>query len=259
MRLHSKVAIVTGAGSGIGKAIAKRYAKECAVLVLADIEEDGLLEVKKEIMEISDQVEVTCLTGDVGKEEDCNRIVDFAKETYGRVDVLVNNAGISDVTAVCECEYSRWREVMSVNLDSHFLMSKRAIPVMADGGGGRIINIASAMGLVAHKMCASYSTSKAGAVQLTKQMALDYGEDNITVNAICPGIVDTPLVSIAVQDEELSNYYVEKTPLGRIGQPDDVANLAVFLASDEANFITGAAIPVDGGIIAGVDTLLGPG
>ncbi len=259
MRLKDKVAIITGAGSGIGRAIARKYAKEGALLVLADIEEDGLLEVKKEICEESDKVELTCITGDVANEEDCNSIVDTAEKTYGRIDILVNNAGISDVTAVCECEYAKWREVMGVNLDSHFMMSKRAIPYMADGGGGRIINIASAMGLVAHKMCASYSASKAGAVQLAKQMALDYGEDNITVNAICPGIIQTPLIGVAVQDDELSNYYIEKTPMGRLGKPEDVANLAVFLASDEAEFISGAAIPVDGGLIAGVDTLLGPG
>jgi NAD(P)-dependent dehydrogenase (short-subunit alcohol dehydrogenase family) len=258
MRLKDKVAIVTGGGSGIGRAISSRFALEGAIVIIGDIEINDAESVCKEINNNLGAERCIAFKCDVSDPKACDAMVDMVEEKYQQLDILVNNAGISDMCSVTELKNKRWREVMSINLDAHFYLSKRAIPLMQKNNKGRIINIASAMGLMAHKMAAAYSVSKAGVVQLTKQMALDYGKDNITVNAICPGIINTQMTGFMLVDDEINNYYCSVTPRNRIGKPEDVANLALFLSSDESDFITGTAIPVDGGVIAGTDVLLGP-
>ena len=258
MRLKNKIAVVTGGGAGIGRAIAIKFAEEGAFVIINDVETEDDLTTEKLIEAAVGENRSCFIRADVTIPEECDAIIDLAEKEHGRLDILVNNAGVSDMSSVCETKVKRWREVMSVNLDAHFFLCKRAIPLMQKNNKGRIINIASAMGLMAHKMAAAYSVSKAGVVQLSRQMALDYGEDNITVNAICPGIIHTQMTGFMLRDEEMNEFYRSITPLKRIGKPEDVANLAVFLASDEADFITGATIPVDGGVIAGTDVLLGP-
>lgn len=258
MKLQDKVAIVTGGGSGIGRAISVKFAIEGATVIIADIEADDAAKTAEIIKEITGKDQGVPVVADVTLAETADTLIETAVNKCGRLDILVNNAGISDMASVCDMEDARWREVMAINLDAHFLLCKRAIPVMQKAGGGKVINIASAMGLMAHEMAAAYSVSKAGVVQLTKQMALDYGEDNITVNAICPGIINTQMTGFMLVDDEISDFYKSVTPMRRIGLPEDVANLALFLASDDSSFITGTAIPVDGGVIAGTNVLLGP-
>lgn len=258
MKLQNKVAIVTGGGSGIGRAISVKFAIEGAKVIIADIEGEDAAKTVEIIKEITGKDQGVAVIADVTLAETADSLVETAVKKCGGLDILVNNAGISDMASVCDMEDARWREVMAINLDAHFLLCKRAIPVIKKSGGGRVINIASAMGLMAHEMAAAYSVSKAGVVQLTKQMALDYGEDNITVNAICPGIINTQMTGFMLVDDEITDFYKSVTPMRRIGLPEDVANLALFLASDDSSFISGAAIPVDGGVIAGTNVLLGP-
>lgn len=258
MKLKDKVAIVTGGGSGIGRSISFRFASEGAVVVVGDVEIEDAESVCREINSgIGKEMCIACRC-DVSDSDACESLVKEVENEYHKLDILVNNAGVSDMSSVTELKIKRWQEVMEINLSAHFYLSRCAIPLMKKNSKGRIINIASAMGLMAHKMAAAYSVSKAGVVQLTKQMAIDYGEDNITVNAICPGIINTQMTGFMLTDEEINEFYCSVTPLARIGRPEDVANLASFLASDESDFITGAAIPVDGGVIAGTDVLLGP-
>ena len=258
MKLKGKIAIVTGGGMGIGRAISVKFAEAGALVIIGDIEEEYANETINLIETATGEKRGVFVRADISSPEDCALLINFAKSNYDKLDILVNNAGVSDMTSVCELKIERWHEIMNVNLDAHFILCKKAIPLMQKNQWGRIVNISSAMGLMAHKMAAAYSVSKAGVVQLTRQMALDYGEDNITVNAICPGIIDTQMTGFILEDEEMNEYLKSVTPLRRIGLPEDVANLALFLSTEEAGFITGTAIPVDGGVIAGTDVLLGP-
>ncbi|MBW1990237.1 MAG: SDR family oxidoreductase [Deltaproteobacteria bacterium] len=257
MRLESKVAMVTGGGSGIGRAICLRFAAEGARVVVGDIEEETAAATAEAVAAEHGPGRALPVACDVTKGSDLDKLVEAAR-ALGRLDVVVHNAGMSDMGSVGDIEYEKWLTVMDVNLNSHVMLSQRVLPVLIGQGGGRMIHVASAMGLMAHKMSAAYSVSKAGVVQLVKQMALDYGEENITVNAICPGIIHTRMTGFVLLDEEMKEFYESVTPLKRIGTPEDVAAVAAFLASDDASFITGAAIPVDGGVIAGTDVLLGP-
>jgi len=250
-RLEGKVAIVTGAGSssegiGNGKAASILFAREGAKVLLVDFQEDRARETLQMIQEEGGVA--STLQGDMTKLEDCQRMADTAMERYGRVDILDNNVGIAGGGTVLEVSEEDWDRVMTVNLKSMMLASKATIPHMiASGGGGSIINITSIAGLRANSM-APYSTSKAGIVGLTFSMAADHAGDNIRVNAIAPGLVYTPMVAPHISDD-LRQYRANAAPLKSEGTGWDIGYAALFLASEEARWITGICLPVDAGLI----------
>jgi NAD(P)-dependent dehydrogenase (short-subunit alcohol dehydrogenase family) len=250
-RLAGKLALITGAGSGIGRAIALAFAAEGAKVALLGRRLDRLQEVVEEIN--SRGGEAVSVAGDVAKAGDADRAVRETVARLGGLNILVNNAGILSVATVETVPEEEWDQVMAVNVKGPFLMSRAALPEMRKAGGGAIVNIGSIVGLIAIKSRAAYCTSKGAVTMLTKAMALDHAHENIRVNCICPALVETELVErlfasadgAAVKRERIAGF-----PLGRIGQPQDVAGMAVFLASDEASWVTGTAIPLDGGLSA---------
>lgn len=193
MRLNGKSAIVTGGGSGIGRAICIAFAHEGAKVIVADIDLEGAKHTVGLIKTEKKQHNAISVKADVTLPDDARAIVKAAIEHFGNLDILVNNAGGGGMGSVIDIDYAEWRRVTALNLDSIYLLSSHAIPEIKKSGNGRIINVASGMGLMAHKAGAPYSAAKAAAIHLTKQMALDFGESRITVNAICPGIIHTPL------------------------------------------------------------------
>jgi len=251
MRLEKRVAIVTGAGSGIGRASALLFAKEGAKVIVADFVRDSGQQTVSLIK--NEGGESTFVESDVSHAVDAQRLVNTAIETYGKLDILFNNAGINLEKTVTETSEDDWSRVINVNLKGVFLCSKYAIPEMIRNGGGVIINTASIRGLVGQYHLAAYCASKGGVVLLTKAMALDYGQDNIRVNCVCPGGIETPMhkafLATLAHPERETEEMLKKIPLGRIGEPEDVARVALFLASDESAYLTGLAIPVDGGRI----------
>ncbi|MFB0564404.1 MAG: SDR family NAD(P)-dependent oxidoreductase [Candidatus Aminicenantaceae bacterium] len=251
--LKNKVALITGGSSGIGKAIALLFAREGAAISIADLNHTKGKAVAQTAREAGgDAIFVPC---DVTCSEDCKRAVEQTASTFERLDILVNNTGIIRRSSVPETSEKEWDQVMAVNVKSVFLLSKFAIPYMERRGSGAIINIASGWGLVGGTKAASYCASKGAVVLLTKAMALDHGEHNIRVNCICPGDVDTPLLSSeAEQLGEPIKQFLEKAaqrPLKRIGKPEEIAQAALYLASDSSSYITGISLIVDGGGLAG--------
>ena len=251
MRLKDRVVIVTGAGSGIGRASSVLFAKEGAKVVAVDFVREGGIETANIIEK--DGGDSLFVEADVSKSDDVQKMVIAAIKKFGRIDVLFNNAGINLEKTVTDTSEQEWDKIVDVNLKGVFLCSKYAIPEMIRNGGGVIINTASIRGLVGQYHESAYCASKGGVVLLTKAMALDYGGDNIRVNCICPGAVLTPLTKSFLDDlpdpELEMRETLKKIPLGRMGQPEDVARVALFLASDESAYLTGLAIPVDGGRI----------
>ncbi|PCJ73950.1 MAG: short-chain dehydrogenase [Dehalococcoidia bacterium] len=252
LRLEGKVAIVTGAGSsgegvGNGKAASILFAREGAKVLLVDFQEDRARET---LQMIHDEGGVaSTLQGDMTKLEDCERMAETAMERYGRVDILDNNVGISQRGTVVEVSEEDWDKVMTVNLKTIVLASKATIPhIIASGGGGAIINISSIAGLRAHSST-PYTASKAGVIGLTFSMAADHAADSIRVNCIAPGLVYTPMVAPRMNDD-LRQYRTDAAPLKTEGTGWDVGYAALFLASDEARWITGICLPVDAGLTA---------
>ncbi|WP_067677178.1 SDR family NAD(P)-dependent oxidoreductase [Nocardia miyunensis] len=243
-RLAGKVAVITGAGSGIGRASALLFAREGAQVVCGDI--SGRQD--KTAADIGDAA--IAVQVDVAKSAEVQRMIDTAVNSFGRLDVLFNNAGMSgDRGPIAELDENSFDTVVAVNLKGAFLGMKYAIPKMLASGGGSVINTASASALVGWKGIAAYAAAKGGIVQLTKSAALDYATQNIRVNAICPGMTWTGLAN-APEDSDPPTDIVPPQPMKRWGRADELASAALFLASDEASFITGTAIPVDGGYVA---------
>jgi NAD(P)-dependent dehydrogenase (short-subunit alcohol dehydrogenase family) len=243
-RLQNKVTLITGGGSGVGRAAAGLFHAEGAMVLVADItgaEEEAAVELGPDVLAIR---------ADVSQPADVERMVATAVERYGRLDVLFNNAGIDgDLGPIEECSVENFDHVIGVNLRGVFLGIKYALPVMKEHGSGSIINTASAAGLVGMPMLAAYCASKGGVVQLTKAVAGEVAKLGIRVNAICPGAIDTPLLQqIAETHPDLAAGADMMTPMGRRARPEEIAQVAVFLASDESSFITGAAYPADGGM-----------
>ncbi len=251
MRLNKRVAIVTGAGAGIGKAIALRYACEGAKVVVGEINADTGQATADEILDLKQ--EGAFVRTDVAEESDVRRMVETAVERYGRVDILVNNAGIlldGKDKRVHELSNEVWERTLAVNLRGHWLCAKYVIPIMLKQGGGCIINFASPTGMRGYQNLTAYSTSKGGIIGLTRAMAADYSRDHIRVNAIVPGTIDTPMNASTLSDERRRNQLIAMAPSGRLGIASDLAGTAVFLASDDAEYCMGGFYTVDGGLMA---------
>jgi len=252
-RLLDKCAIITGAASGIGRATALLFASEGAAVVLLDRDATGGVRVSEEISTLGGRAEF--VAGDVTRSGDCLRAVDTATAQFGRLDVLVNNAGIIRRASVVDTAETEWDQVMAVNVKSVFLMSRSAIPVMASASRGVIVNVSSGWGLVGGRAAAAYCASKGAVVNLTRAMALDHAAQGIRVNCVCPGDTDTAMLrdearQLGVATESFLQEAAGR-PLGRIGQPEDIARAILYLVSDEALFVTGAVLVVDGGGLAG--------
>ncbi len=250
MRLQNKVALVTGAGTGLGRAIAMRFAEEGAKVVVNDINVDTANETVEQIRASGGNA--IRIQGDTSREGDAEKSVALAVDSYGGLDILVNNAGTEVWKVVHEMTIEEWDRVMSVNMTGVFLMSKHAVrQMLAQNHGGAIVNLSSSAGLVGLPLLGVYTASKHGVIGLTKTMALELRPHNIRVNAMCPSFIGTDMVvarSLPLLRDmgiPIDDILVEKQ--GRLGTPSEVANLALFLASDEASFMSGAAVPIDNG------------
>lgn len=252
MKLAGKVAIVTGAASGIGRATALLFATEGAAVVAADIDEAGAQHLAATIGEHGGQA--VAVGADVASAAGAQAMVARAVETFGGLDVLVNNAGIAVFKGVEETTEAEWDRVLGVNLRGVWLGIKHAAPAMRARGGGSIINLASVHGMATVAGVAAYAASKHGVIGLTRAAALDLARDGIRVNCIQPGAIDTPLMRAnmsAVGDEEAEVRKIAAAePLGRVGRPEEIAQMALWLASDDSSFATGAPFAVDGGLLA---------
>lgn len=246
MRLQNKVSVITGGGGGIGRATAIRFAIEGSKVVVSDINEVSGEETVARIKEQNG--DAVFIKTDVGNSESIQMLINETVKHYGAIHILMNNAGISnsEVRSV-DLDESEWDSVMNINLKSVYLGIKYAIPELIKSGSGVIINTSSLLGLKGKKFVSAYNASKGGVVLLTQNAALEYGKFNIRVNAIAPGIIDTSIIDFWRNDERRWPIISKANALGRIGNPEEVASAALFLASDEASFITGVTLPVDGG------------
>jgi NAD(P)-dependent dehydrogenase (short-subunit alcohol dehydrogenase family) len=250
MRLAGRSAIVTGAASGIGLATARLLAAEGASVVLADVADCGP-EAAALVRAGAAARAVTC---DVSREDDVRRLFAISREGRGRVDVLVNAAGIGLQRTVVDTTPAEWRRLVDVNLGGIFFCCREAVGLMRAQGAGVIVNVASELALVGAPECAAYAATKGGVLQLTRALAADHTREGIRVNAVCPGPVDTPLLDdmiAATPDPEAERRdIVESTLSGRLGRPEEIARAILFLASDDSSYVVGAALVVDGGVTA---------
>jgi len=253
MRLKDKIAIITGAGSGIGRATAKLFAREGAKVVASDIFTEGCQETINMIK--SSGGEAIMVKADVSRADQVQAMVNATLEAFGQINILFNNAGIELSALITETSEEDWDRIMNTNLKGIFLCSKYTIPEMIKVGGGSIVNTASIAGLVGFNNLGAYNASKGGVVILTKNMAIDYAHYNIRVNCICPGAIETSMMERILEMwggniEAIKQQFVALHPIGRLGKPEDIAYAALYLASDESSFVTGSALVVDGGYTA---------
>ena len=252
MKLGGKVAIVTGAAAGIGAASALLLAREGAAVVVTDIDAEGVQRTATNISEQGGQA--VAVAGDVSRSAEVQRVVDCAIKSFGRIDILFNNAGIVPVGRIDATTEQQWDSAMAVNVKSIYLLSHAVVPRFQQQGGGVILNTASATALRAVPDRACYTATKAAVVGLTKSMALDYVRENIRVNCLCPGTIDTPSLSqrIAAFDDPVAarERFIARQPMGRFGTSEEIAAAALYLVSDDSSFITGAALAIDGGLSA---------
>jgi NAD(P)-dependent dehydrogenase (short-subunit alcohol dehydrogenase family) len=251
-RLEGKVAVITGAASGQGQAAARLFAKEGARVVVADLNDEGAQEVVRDITDSGGEAATARV--DVSREAEVEDMIRQAVEEFGRLDVLFNNAGVgysaSDrmkMASVVETPEKDWDTILAINLKGVAMGCKHAIPIMEEQGGGAIVNNASINALVGLSGADAYTAAKGGIVSLTRVLAVDWGPKNIRINCICPGVVETPMIAPVLSDEQVLSLMRESTPLGRLARPEEIAQVALFLASDEASYLNGAILPVDGG------------
>ncbi|ASF40679.1 MULTISPECIES: SDR family NAD(P)-dependent oxidoreductase [Halobacillus] len=246
MKLKGKVAVVTGGSSGIGEAAVKDFCEQGAKVVIADLNEQG----SELSSQLNDQgYETVFQKTDVTSEEDIKNMVQTAVGTFGSLDILFANAGIGDATPAHELSYEEWKKLMDVNINGVFLSNKYAITQMLEQeNGGAIVNNASILGHVGQDSVTSYAAAKGGVVNLTRTLGVTYAKNNIRVNAVCPGYVETAILENA--DEEMRQGLAGAHPIGRLGQPKEIAKAVSFLASDDASFMVGANMLVDGGYTA---------
>ena len=252
MNLKGKVALVTGGGSGIGTAIAERFVGDGAKICITGRRKEMLDKVAESLPSGS----VVICQGDVSKEEDVKRMVETTMKFGGKLDVLVNNAGINHPTSIAELDLKLWEHVIAVNLTGPFLLMKEVIPHMLKEGGGSIINIASLGGLRCLPSMPAYCSSKAGLIMLTQQAALEYGSKNIRSNVVCPGGVSTDMTvkdfgelgrMLGIEHNTFINQIAQEIPMRRFAAPSEIGGLCSYLASDDSSFMTGAVITLDGG------------
>jgi 3-oxoacyl-[acyl-carrier protein] reductase len=244
MRLEGKSAIVTGAGRGIGKAIARKFLEEGAGVLICDVDRDRLEATREEL---ATHGEVLAEAADVTVREEVEVLVGQARGAFGRIDILVNNAGIARFERFLEITDKDWNDTLAVNLTGVFLCSQTVAKEMRKQGSGAIVNMASTNGILGEAGLAHYNASKAGVVLLSKTMAIELAPYNIRVNSVCPGFIFTELALEGGMSEEEVQAYTSHIPLNRHGRVEEVANAFAFLASDEASFITGTELVVDGG------------
>jgi NAD(P)-dependent dehydrogenase (short-subunit alcohol dehydrogenase family) len=251
MKLKGKVALITGGTEGMGYATAELFLREGAKVAISGRSEEKGAEAGRKLGPMGD---VIFIRGDVSMDADAKKMVQETVDRFGRIDVVFNNAGVYLEKVAEATSEAEWDRVIDINLKGTFLVSKHAVPHMKRQGSGVIINNSSDAGLVGNRACAAYCASKGGVTIMTKAMALDYAKDNIRVNCVNPGVIDTPMVAQEVakaSDKAGCERQMNLDhPIGRIGQPEEVAKAVLFLASNEASFITGAALSVDGGLTA---------
>jgi len=255
-RLEGKVAVVTGAGSGIGMASVRLFLEMGCKVVCADVSDKFLMDLEKEIS--SHKPNYVILNSDVTKRSDCQKVVNEAINNWGKIDILVNSAGVTPRHAPTDWDFEKkWDFVMEVNLKGSMLMTYESVEQMKKNSGGSIINLSSIIGLVGYSDTLGFSDgfnpyphSKGGVIQMTRDMGVNLAKHSIRVNALCPGFAYTNLTKSITDDETVHKKLIELHPMGRLGTAEDIANAALFLASDESSFITGTAIPVDGGYTA---------
>ncbi len=248
-QLDGKVALVTGASKGIGEAMARGLAEFGARVVVSSRKQDAVDAIAKSLT--SDGLEATSIAANMGNIEDIHNLVDKTVEAYGGLDIIINNAAVNPVFGpIQDTDERAFDKIIDVNLKGPFELCKKAYPILKQRGGGSIIHISSIGGLRPEAGIGIYSVSKAAIINLTQAMAQDWGSDNIRVNAICPGLIKTKFSEALWNNDEILDRFLKHIPLGRAGSPDDIAGLAVFLASDAAAYCSGGAYLVDGGYAA---------
>ena len=248
-RLDGKVALITGGGTGIGGAIARLFAQEGAAVVITGRRKEMLDRVVSEIER--GKGHARAVAGTVTDETHARSAVAQAVRTFGKLNILVNNAGVGAFgKALHETDDATWDELLAINLTGVFRMTRAAVPEMLKAGGGAIVNISSIAGLVGIPLNAAYSATKGGLDALTRCLAIDYANQGIRCNAVCPGLVDTPMAAPLLNDPTRKAQVLTAYPLGRPGTPDEVANLVLYLASEESAWVTGTIFPIDGGMTA---------
>jgi NAD(P)-dependent dehydrogenase (short-subunit alcohol dehydrogenase family) len=247
--LEGKVALITGGASGIGRTTAEFYAREGARVLVSDVDQEGGKETAHRIESSGGQA--LFVEADVSNPSDCEDMVAAAVDQFGQLDIACNNAGIAgEENLIADYSIEGWQQLVSINLSGVFYCMKYEIQVMLESGGGSIVNISSILGKVGFAGAPAYVSSKHGVVGLTETAAVEYGKDNIRVNAVGPGFISTPMISAMEENEEAYQQLVNMHPIGRIGEPEEVAELIIWLSSDKASFVTGSYYPIDGGYLA---------